>query len=629
MVSTITGGAKHEEQNICSSLPRRSALLALIAAGLVPLVVACGDDDLTEAPTSPAVETGRAAGGHPLAAMAGEPATEEADTPTAALEHPTDDRLRLTISTTSSLRPNTAVELTIRGVAREAIDGGEVVLALPTRAIMDHELDTGVPEVPAKARWDLPAMDSGDTWERTYTVPGEAAGYYGAMANAYTHGPNGGPWLFDDVSRSAWMFVSETDGKLTRFFEDSVFPEGILPVPGPATADDTLTSRPETRFTPHWHRDSVFVKVFYYASWRQGIKPAVAMGLYAHEYREDRKVRRNRQQGLTNEHGIVAFGCPPEGWHLEGWGSLPETSYVTGKRVIRYWWADRSDCGRLKTIRVSHYWYEPWRHLNVGGARVSRHLQHYRRNPVDWHVNPAEGYTSRYNPFTDKITLAANFTREGWSLYVAAHEYGHALHHKALGGMWWFGSSCFDHWFSKVTSVRCALQEGFAAYAGNIGSDGYYDDCFEYFGDTGKPVPSPGGSRCRREAPYRQKPKIEGHVAALLHDLTDGGSEPSDWTEYPGVYVAMIFKTCKVRNRYWVGWTPLTGNIYVYKWWKRTNVSNIVWCLENAIDASVHEDVFPYIRTPVDFKHKAKEYEPDDWDRHDIRIVWLKNLKSY
>ncbi len=111
----------------------------------------------------------------------GSPRTEEDDTPTATLEHPTDDRLRLTISTTISLRPNAAVELTIEGVAREAIDGGDVVLALPTRAIMDYRAsDTGVPEVPAKARWDLPAIAKGGTWSETFTVPGEAAGYYTA-----------------------------------------------------------------------------------------------------------------------------------------------------------------------------------------------------------------------------------------------------------------------------------------------------------------------------------------------------------------------------------------------------------------------------------------------------------------
>ena len=49
-----------------SFLPR-SALLALVSAGLAPLVVACVDDDLTEAPVSPAVEPGLAADGDPLA----------------------------------------------------------------------------------------------------------------------------------------------------------------------------------------------------------------------------------------------------------------------------------------------------------------------------------------------------------------------------------------------------------------------------------------------------------------------------------------------------------------------------------------------------------------------------------
>ncbi len=579
---------------------------------------------------SPAAsETGLAADGNPLADGGWEPETEEADTPTAVLEHPADDRLRLTISTTSSLQPNTAVELTIEGVAREAIDGGEVVLALPTRAIIDYRAsDTGVPEVPAKARWDLPAIAKGGTWSETFTVPGEAAGYYSVMVNAYTHGPDGGPWLFDDVSRSAWMFVSGTDGQLTRLFEDSL---------GPAASDDTLYSRSDpTRPGTNWHRDSVYVQVLYYNNWQEGFKPAVDMRILAVEYETSggtKRVRRSHPSQIVPEDGIVAFGCPPtptdRGVWLEMHGSLYETRYTEraprGYRP-RYSAAVAANCGRLKTHHVDHNWYVPWRHLNVGGERISEHLWHYRENPVDWNVNFDEDYyTSRYNPFTDKITLWANFTREGRALYVASHEYAHALHHKALGGMWWVGLSCFNHFFSKITGVRCALQEGFAQYAGNIGSDGYYEDCFEHFGDPTKP----GRPDCRREADHGKKPKIEGHVAALLLDLTDDESERGDFTEYSGVYIAMIFKTCKVRNRYWVAWTPLTGNVYVYKWWKRTNVSNIVWCLENQIDKRVHEDVFPYVRTPVDVKHRATEYEPDDWDILDIRTVWLKNLKSY
>ena len=609
--------------SIPSSLPRRSALLALISAGLAPLVVACVDDDPTEAPTSLAAETGLAADGDPLADGGWEPATEEADTPTAALESPTDERLRLTISTKSSLRPNMAVELTIKGVARAAIDGGEVVLALPTRAIMDHALDTGVPAVPAKARWDLPAIAKGGMWSRTYSVPGEAAGYYRVLVNAYTHGPDGGPWLFNDVSRSAWMFVDETDGQLTRFFEDLIFPEGVDPVAGPrrriggrATGSG---SRPDKDKTS-WHPDSVFVQVLYYNSWRDGFKPAVGMGLGGWEYARGEN-RRNPQNAYVPEDGIVAFGCPPEGWYLLGRGWLPQTRYVRGKsqEVLDLWLADRSDCGRLKTVGVEPDWYIPWRHLDVGAKKLSYHLGKWRTYPVKWNVNFSEDARSRYNPFTDKITLRANFTLEDRSLWTASHEYAHALHNKALGGLWWSNFACFSHQLHEPSSVRCALQEGFADYAGTIGSDGYYEECFEHFGDPTKvPVRDsvPGWRRCRLEADHGQKPKIEGHVAALFLDLTDDTEEKGDYTEYPGSYIGVLFKTCKTQSKYWK----------VKKWWKRTNVSNIVWCLENYIEPAYHESdsVFEDIRTPVDVREGATE--PPGWSRGHIRSTWLHNL---
>ena len=72
----------------------------------------------------------------------------------------------------------------------------------------------------------------------------------------------------------------------------------------------------------------------------------------------------------------------------------------------------------------------------------------------------------------------------------------------------------------------------------------------------------------------------------------------------------------------------MTKSVYDYlpdKWWKRTNVSNIVWCLENYIDRALHKEVFPGIRTPGDVHEWATE--PPDWDPLDIRATWLKNLK--
>ena len=76
------------------------------------------------------------------------------------------------------------------------------------------------------------------------------------------------------------------------------------------------------------------------------------------------------------------------------------------------------------------------------------------------------------------------------------------------------------------------------------------------------------------------------------------------------------------------GEEPETKSIYlgfISNWVKRSNVSNIVWCLENSIDPVLHEEVFPGIRTPVDVREEARE--PPDWSRADIRFTWKKNLK--
>ena len=103
-------------------------------------------------------------------------------------------------------------------------------------------------------------MAKGDAWSGSFTVPGEGAGYYQVAVTARAHGPDGGPWLFDDVLRTAWMFVSETGGRLTARFDATVFPEGVHPFPGPATAEGATQSRPDSTKTS-WHPDSIYLAV--------------------------------------------------------------------------------------------------------------------------------------------------------------------------------------------------------------------------------------------------------------------------------------------------------------------------------------------------------------------------------
>ena len=243
------------------------AALAALVSGCAEELVDTGSEPLVEESADTAL-----AYGDPLA----DGNTEEFD----SIVHPVRGRIDLTISATGPLKPNAGVALSIHGVAREPIDSGEVVLALPTRALMDHAGGKGLPELPVKARWDLPAMAEGDTWSGSYTVPGEAEGYYRVMANAYTHGPDGGAYLSDDALVEAWMYVSETDGQLTRFFEDSLFPDSVHPMAGPAAGWPTGAGVARNPDYPFLHPDSVYLHMVYTVSVLDGFEPAVGTEIW-------------------------------------------------------------------------------------------------------------------------------------------------------------------------------------------------------------------------------------------------------------------------------------------------------------------------------------------------------------
>ena len=195
-------------------------------------------------------------------------------------------------------------------------------------------------------------------------------------------------------------------------------------------------------------------------------------------------------------------------------------------------------------------------------------------------------------------------------MFLAAHEYGHAYHHKALGGLWRTVEPC-SYSTTQEKSYECALQEGFAHYTGVIGSEAVggllgrsitLQQCFE---DV---------ERCFGVLPLKngRKGRISAYVAALFVDLTDDRWEKGDWTEYPGRYVAEVFKTCRAQ-RLTVGWED------------RSNVSDIVWCLEKMVTRSVHKEVFPDLPLTLEIEEEAME--PPDWRIGDIRRTWEMNLK--
>ena len=80
--------------------------------------------------------------------------------------------------------------------------------------------------------------------------------------------------------------------------------------------------------------------------------------------------------------------------------------------------------------------------------------------------------------------------------------------------------------------------------------------------------------------------------------------EVGDSTDYSARYVAKVFETCRVSF----------GPRRVYK---RSRVSDFVWCLENRVNSSVHNALFPGTPAPRSVSERATE--PSDWDPDDIR----------
>lgn len=282
---------------------------------------------------------------------------------------------------------------------------------------------------------------------------------------------------------------------------------------------------------------------------------------------------------------------------LKGKSIAQETDCVKEAKstFVKHWDAHRSEFGDTITVQGYRAVYMPWNCLNESAETLNAEFG-YSRGLINWKVDHHNsGSMYRWGPGVDEIVLGYAGYDEPW---VVAHEYTHALHHKGMGGAW-KSSNCSPHFFHRVSSYRCAFAEGFANHGGSVfAPDDDYAPQWENWDNGEEGVHG----------------KIEGYVAALFHDLADGGTEENDETEYANSYLAAVFATCYVK----VGPRRIRS--------KRDDVSDFVWCLENRVNATVHDDNFPGITAPKSAHELATE--PDDWDEDDIRSTWLLNLEG-
>lgn len=499
-------------------------------------------------------------------------------------------RLDLTISVVGALVPHSPVVLQLEATAREAISAGTVELVLPTMAGMAYASPDKRPRYPPSNKmptigsWTLSALARGDTWKRNVSIRLPEKGYYRVAVDIRTDGPDPlgmGPYLIDDIHEQAWMFVVESGGFLTREFEESIFPDRIAPQPGPfrALPGTGAQAQADFRSAPSSARHT-WLEFVYYDNGRH--VPAEGVWAYGRLYGQADSSRSTRWGVPRN--GLVRLYCARPFEYWQGGTNLPASAYAQSPVASSYWDAEPDDCGDTVQVNVPRALYLSWKYLNEVIPLINSHFA-FSRSPVRWRVDLTES-RAFFSPQTNTIVLGRIYSDK----WIVAHEYGHALHHASLGGLW-TAHNCEDHIINVASSYTCAFQEGLADYAGSVGApreSTLFGGDYETFSVTAR------------------RAETEGSVAALLRDLIDATNESSDRTTYPARYVFTVFKTC------------VSGGA------ERNDVTDFVWCLENRVDATVHRAHFPTRHLPSSVSERATE--PSSWNADNIRSTWIKNV---
>lgn len=515
-------------------------------------------------------------------------------------------RFNLTFSVAgSALVSGSPITVTLNGEAIEDLASGTIEVMLPTQAEMAHAGDGKRPsypqgqKFPVVARWQLPSMSAGDTWSRTVSIGSVDNGYYQIAATINTTAPAGRveSFISNDMFREAWLLVNTSGGQVTGVFDETVIPTGSAKVPGPFRAEGTSPVKTPGQTAAYGGDASMaysmsgylWLNVVYMHDSTQ--KPAKGASVHSNTIDEDGEEQDTETKTVPSS-GYVRLRCPSSGESLLGTVSLPANSEVGSGSFNAYWDAHPNECGDTISVRGTAHTYLPWHYLKLSIPLVDSGLDE-RRSRMNWSSDPEDTSGTVYNTALDRIDFRGpDSYAERW---VGAHEYAHALHHESLGGL--LNINCRGHKVWQPLSYGCALQEGMADYAAQVGAPG--DD---YAGVT--------SFEYAPNAAPDEDPKIEGYVAMLFHDLLDSANEGNDDTDYGASYVFRVFETCSVR----------VGS----SWHGINDVSDFVWCLELGVDSSEHEDQFGDIPTPSQIREWADE--PGNHDDEDIRRTWKQNL---
>lgn len=587
--------------NRLASRPRAltSYFRQTLTAAAVSLVAACSDTPPI-APPSP--------GADPTQSV-----RISTDTGSVA-ENPIRPRFSGSLEVTGSLRPGSVVH--IRGRVRGLLASRDVSLNLlaPELTLLTHDGNAMPRRIAAGSRIpaiaeERRAMGAGDEAILTATLTIPAPGIYAFSAAAEEHLPRGAGRVWESASWTVtqWLVIPTSGtGYVTNEYPAGVFGDSLIRQPGPFTRYPRGWRQPTYRM--HGPSDATPGQATAAPVTLDGASRIQSTGGTTSHVRSDQRVFGVRYQNpvtlevkpLTNAlvtvvrcvdggaycwedgytytdgNGTVSVAC--DGWSTTVIDVFLENQHVRwyggGSAAYFLMWPDCINGGggydqmltnfketdAFTNMSESGWW------ATIAGRPRPQLLFHFssdisasRYCRYTWPVSDC--------PTTDLVQLRPERAWDERARWTHAHEYGHALHHKALGGIQELeGSRPWD--YNTVEHPSRAYVEGFAGFWADVttGDRVFWAEGWAMNLVRSWPVMGDGGYDGNN---------VPGQVAGFMYDLYDYESDHAGDNEYVGLgYVIDLVARCEVRS-------ATNG------WHRGRYLEHFVYCAEGSFDPSI------------------------------------------
>lgn len=464
-------------------------------------------------------------------------------------------------------------------------------------------------------------MQAGDTDRRVTSVLIPRAGYYRVVASVFGSPQdekfvNGHP-VADQVHVERWVYVSDAGGTVTSTFDASVFPDTVQARPGLLRAKRSL--RPSPRIAALRAADEAPVAVRARRSVLDPVKrqityidyaaqPSAIVRLIANApvYQEEFDQYEYRSYGgswtSTDANGEFTPLCAPVDYYtirgrveLRGGGIVMDQPYFTG------WEEYYGECYQarapfMETDNASAFVFTQLRGI-VQASRAGLPARGDVQVAVLYGIN-----LSNYQYQYDRIEIAGDGPNAAvyseYGAFAQAHEYGHAVHHRALGD-YAHGTCEGPHDLGTIVNFACAYSEGFADFHAAVTIPSrlpYYLSALQ--------------SRAFFQPGVAGQQEVQ--IAAFLLDLVDVANDEShDQVSYPLTYLGAVIASCAAQ---------------VDGVWRREGGDYLAQCFEQGLSPADRETYFPS-RPVTSFSESATE--PSNWCKSGIRRLWIWNMGGY